>query len=214
MRLSTDEARVLGFLALLMVLAATARMLDRAPELEPELAALDLAAMEMAVDADRAARERRSTPLDPTERIDPNTAPVDELARLPGVGMAVAARIVAERERAPFRTVADLARVPGIGPRTLERMTSHIALPDAGSTRGAPAGSGSAAPAGVGPVDINRADETELQRLPGIGPALAKRIIERRSTAGRFRSVEELLEVPGIGPATLERLRTLVRVGG
>lgn len=214
MRLSTDEARVLGFLALLMALAGAARLLDRAPELEPELAALDLDAMEEAVDADRVARERRRTPLGPNERIDPNTAPVDELARLPGIGPAVAARIVAERERAPFRTMEDLLRVPGIGPRTLERMTSHLALAEAEPGRGVRAGSGTMATAGDGTVDINRADEAELQRLPGVGPALARRIIERRDRAGRFRAIEDLLEVPGIGPATLARLRPLVRLGG
>lgn len=56
-------------------------------------------------------------------------------------------------------------------------------------------------------VSINDADEWTLQRLPGVGPALAGRII-----AGRpFHSVDDLLDVSGIGPATLERLRPLVR---
>ncbi|WP_145279804.1 ComEA family DNA-binding protein [Tautonia plasticadhaerens] len=49
----------------------------------------------------------------------------------------------------------------------------------------------------------------ELEALPGIGPTLAARIIERRP----YRSVEELVEVKGIGLKTLERLRPLVRVG-
>lgn len=52
-------------------------------------------------------------------------------------------------------------------------------------------------------MDLNRASFTDLQRLPGIGPALAQRIKDHRP----FQSVEDLERVPGIGPNTLERLR-------
>ena len=58
-----------------------------------------------------------------------------------------------------------------------------------------------------GPVDINAAGRDELQRLTGIGPALAQRIIDYRGEHGPFRSVEDLLEVKGIGEATLEKFR-------
>ena len=63
------------------------------------------------------------------------------------------------------------------------------------------------------PVDINTAGREELEELPGIGPALAGRIIEYREANGPFRSVEGLLEVSGIGEATLERLREYVVAG-
>ena len=62
-------------------------------------------------------------------------------------------------------------------------------------------------------LDLNRAGPEELQALPGIGPALAGRIVEHRARIGRFRSVDDLLDVSGIGPATLERVRSLVRTG-
>lgn len=62
------------------------------------------------------------------------------------------------------------------------------------------------------PVDLNQADEVELQRLPGIGPALAGRIIVWRSENGGFTSVDELEAVPGIGPATMADLLDLVTV--
>ncbi len=62
-------------------------------------------------------------------------------------------------------------------------------------------------------VDPNRAGEAELQTLPGIGPALARRILESRRKEGPFRGPEDLLRVRGIGPATLERIRARVRVG-
>jgi competence protein ComEA len=56
-------------------------------------------------------------------------------------------------------------------------------------------------------VDLNRADAAELDRLPGIGPVLARRIIDYRTRHGRFSRCEELLAVPGIGPRLLERVR-------
>lgn len=60
-------------------------------------------------------------------------------------------------------------------------------------------------------VRINSASASELQQLPGIGPALAQRIVETRNS-GRFSSVEDLLRVPGIGKAKLAKLRDYVEV--
>ena len=55
-------------------------------------------------------------------------------------------------------------------------------------------------------VDINRADWPELTLLPGIGPTLARRIIESRERAGAFRNTDDLQRVPGIGPKTVARI--------
>lgn len=60
-------------------------------------------------------------------------------------------------------------------------------------------------------VRINSASAGELQQLPGIGPALAQRIVETRSR-GRFTSADDLLRVPGIGKAKLAKLRDYVEV--
>lgn len=60
-------------------------------------------------------------------------------------------------------------------------------------------------------VRINSASAGELQQLPGIGPALAQRIVETRNS-GRFSSAEDLLRVPGIGKAKLAKLRDYVEV--
>ncbi len=59
----------------------------------------------------------------------------------------------------------------------------------------------------AGPVDVDLASVTELDRLPGIGPALAARIVEDREQNGPFGSLEALDRVRGIGPALAERLR-------
>lgn len=55
-------------------------------------------------------------------------------------------------------------------------------------------------------VNLNRASSGELQALPGIGPAMAARIIAFRETVARFDSTEDLQKVKGIGPKTYEKL--------
>jgi competence protein ComEA len=65
----------------------------------------------------------------------------------------------------------------------------------------------------IGVVNINTATAVELQRLPGIGPALAQRVIEHREAMGPFAAPEHLTRVSGIGPRTLERLRPHITVG-
>jgi competence protein ComEA len=61
-------------------------------------------------------------------------------------------------------------------------------------------------------IDVNTAGSAELQTIPGIGPALAARIIDYRREHGPFESVEQLLAVKGIGPKLLTRMRDLVVV--
>jgi competence protein ComEA len=63
-----------------------------------------------------------------------------------------------------------------------------------------------------GPLDLNAADESALETLPGIGPATAAAIIQHRAEIGRFTAVDQLLDVPGIGDAKLASLRDLVTV--
>ncbi len=62
-------------------------------------------------------------------------------------------------------------------------------------------------------VDINRADAQQLQKLEGIGPVLAQRIVDWRSANGGFSTIEDLLQVEGIGPATLEGMRDFIIIG-
>jgi competence ComEA-like helix-hairpin-helix protein len=62
------------------------------------------------------------------------------------------------------------------------------------------------------PVDVNRADVAQLARLPGVGAALAQRIVEERERRGRFDSAEELRYVLGMGPKKLAAIRRFVTV--
>ena len=89
----------------------------------------------------------------------------------------------------------------------LDRVAGAAQAQPTPTTGGAGAGGepGGAEPGGT--VDLNTADATELQTLPGVGPATAEKIIAHRETVGPFTGLQDLDAVPGIGPATLDRLR-------
>ena len=179
---------------------------------------------EHAAATERAAAQgdRRGTPLAPDERLDPNRADAAELDRLPGIGPATAAAIVEARDSGlAFRRTEDLLAVRGIGPALLNRIGPLLDLsspPSAARRRPARRTVSDPRPDAADPslparaIDINRADADELQRLPGIGPALAARIVAERRVRP-FASVDDLQRVQGIGAATVARLGSTVVVG-
>jgi competence protein ComEA len=61
------------------------------------------------------------------------------------------------------------------------------------------------------PIDLNKADFDQLLKLPGIGPSMAKRIINYRSTAS-FYCIDDIMKVRGIGEKTFEKLKKLIIV--
>ena len=63
-----------------------------------------------------------------------------------------------------------------------------------------------------GLVNVNAADAIELERLPGVGPVLAARIVAYRDAHGPFQSVDALDDVSGVGPAVLEQIRAAATV--
>ncbi|SDD09047.1 competence protein ComEA [Sanguibacter gelidistatuariae] len=65
---------------------------------------------------------------------------------------------------------------------------------------------------GTAAINLNTADAVALDALPGIGPALAGRIVAWREQNGGFGAIDDLLEVSGIGPAVLSKIRDLVTV--
>ena len=87
----------------------------------------------------------------------------------------------------------------------------QIMVPDAAAAEMLSIGE-TAGGASGGVIQLNRATAEQLERLPGVGPALAQRILEWRAAHGGFTSVDQLLEVSGIGAKTLERFRDRVAV--
>jgi len=148
----------------------------------------------------------------------------------PGVvSLGAGSRVAVAIERAGGATTeADLARlnlarvvvdgerlyVPRVGETDVPAALDEAAGPAAGGA-GAGASAGGGTGAGVGDglvVDLNTADQAALETLPGIGPALAGRILAWRDEHGRFGAVEDLLDVNGIGDARFADLRDRVRV--
>ena len=95
-------------------------------------------------------------------------------------------------------------RVPRIG----EVLPDPAPQPGGDAASGARTAPGKSGGGGAsGTININTASASELEKLPGIGPALAERIVEYRDSHGPFASVDALTDVPGIGKAKLEGLR-------
>ncbi|MDO8879979.1 MAG: ComEA family DNA-binding protein [Coriobacteriia bacterium] len=82
-----------------------------------------------------------------------------------------------------------------------------------GPAAAAPAGAHAGSAAAAGTVNINAASATELEALPGVGPATAQKIVDDREKNGPFAAPEDLMRVPGIGPKKFEALADLVTTG-
>ncbi len=167
---------------------------------EPNRASL----LRQQTDSAMAQAERRRRPLEEGERIPINRASEEELDRLPRVGPSLAQAILAEREQGGgFPGPAALTRVRGVGPATAERLAPLLDF------RGAGPGRQRLGSRADQRLSLASATLQELQALPGIGPALAARILAARAKR-EVRSVEDLIRVPGIGPAKLAQLRERV----
>ena len=142
-----------------------------------------------------------SDPLLVALPIDLNQCEATALEAIPGVGTSLADAIVADRmSNGPFYGVDDLLRVRGVGPAGLETIVPFVTVGDVGPRPPRR------------PLDLNQVTADELERLPGIGPVTAARIIVDREDNGPYGSVDALQRVKGVGPKTVERLRDRVRV--
>ncbi len=95
------------------------------------------------------------------------------------------------------------------GPAATADSTAAQIADAAVETAAAPRRSGKAPPVAT---NLNTASAEQLQRLPGIGPALAARVVEHRRAHGPFRHPDEIVEVKGIGEKKLETLRPWVHL--
>ena len=145
--------------------------------------------------------------------VDVNAATESELTSLPGIGPAKAAAIVQHRTtHGPFKSLSDLDAVSGIGPATLANITPLVSFSGAVSspaTGGAEAAQSQVSAVQANAVNINAANSTELQALPGIGPSKAEAIVADRTTNGPFTSCADLERVRGVGPATVAGIQTV-----
>jgi competence protein ComEA len=146
-------------------------------------------------------------------KVDLNAATAEELAELPGIDLAHAQKIIQGR---PYKSIDQLTKA-GVSRRTIAVVRSRVTIgPSTAATTTTqpapvkPAEANKAAAAATRRVNVNTATQAQLEELPGVGPVLARAIIEGRP----YRSIEELDRVRGIGPAKLATLWPLVTVDG
>src|SRR5271167_852507 len=148
-----------------------------------------------------------------TPKVDLNSASAKDLETLPGVGEATAKKIIAGR---PYSSASDLSKA-GVSAATIKKITPLVT---AGGAAPAPvsakstaskssASAKSAAPSEAGaPIDLNSASAKDLETLPGVGEATAKKII-----SGRPYSSTSDLSKAGVSAATIKKITPLVTVG-
>lgn len=138
-------------------------------------------------------------------KLDLNRATAEELLRVPQLGKSTVERIIRGR---PYRSVDDLARV-GVSARTIESLREIVVVgpPSAPGPRVVrrPVVSGRG---GAARIDLNSADVATLQTLPGVGPTLARAIVEGRP----YDSFEDLGRVRGLTPSKFAAFRDRVTI--
>jgi len=124
--------------------------------------------------------------------IDPNIATLEELI-LAGFSLRVSRTIIHYREKGgKFRNTGDLKKVYGLTPEAIQAVAGNIRIDEPESFIADPSAEFSLR------ININTADSVVFERLPGIGPVLARRIIRYRSLLGGYCSQEQIREVFGI----------------
>jgi competence protein ComEA len=155
--------------------------------------------------------------------LDINTATQQQLEAVKGVGAATAKKIIAGR---PYKSLDELTKA-GLSAKKIEALKPYVAV---GKAPAAPAPASAAekkpkavpavkpaekkapaatpTPSAVAPVDLNMADQKALESLPGIGPALAKKIMEGRP----YQSADDLSRIKGMNKSKIDAIKDKVTV--
>jgi competence protein ComEA len=168
-------------------------------------------------------------------RVNVNSADLETLQTLPGVGPAIAQRIIDGR---PYKSYSDLEKVKGLSKSKVDAMKGQVTFgsttaksgkttksgssksaessvnkttSDNTSTKPLPPTGKSAATTG-GRININTATAEELDALPGIGPTKAQAIIDYRNQNGTFKSIDDIKNVKGIKEGEFSKIQDRITV--
>lgn len=153
-------------------------------------------------------------PAGPAEifRFDPNTLTVDRWKRL-GLTEKTALTIARYRDKGGrFYQPEDLQKIWGLPPGFYDRVRSYIDLPVRDQAYRATDKSFKAEKEAPKAVDINSADSSAFEALPGIGPKLATRIIGFREKLGGFHSIMQVKETYGLQDSVFQKIKTFLRL--
>jgi competence protein ComEA len=151
----------------------------------------------------KASKAPKASAEQPTEKVDLNTATSEELEALPGVGAATAKKIIAGR---PYKSIDDL-KAAGVPEATIDKIRPLVEVGKSGKPRSTPAAK-EEEKEGADRINLNTATEDELQTLPGVGAATAKKII-----AGRpYKSLGDL-KAAGLSESEITKITPLAEAG-
>ena len=202
-----SEQKALAFIAIVILLGGAVRVL-RAGSSAPPTALEQQALARQATAADSASRGAKRGK---TSRRGKSARTLRDTMPVVVGGVASVPRTFARPDRPFDHTPYGVVARPGFSPTTPRVDTDVNGMRPAAAPAAA---GGSRKPLPGAPVDMDLASAQEIEALPRIGPALARRIVANRDSLGAFGSLDKLRRVKGLGPASLDRLAPLVTFGG
>jgi competence protein ComEA len=161
------------------------------------------------------AAAKEETPL-----INVNKADLKTLITLPGIGEALAQKIIDGR---PYKTVEDLGKVKGIGEAKIQELTGLVSFADkvkektvkTTAAKETTAAETTAAKVKLAPgekLNINTATAEQLDALFGIGPVKSQAIVDYRTANGKFTAIEDVMKVKGIKEGEFAKIKDFIKV--
>ena len=202
-----SEQKALAFVAIVILLGGAVRVLRAGAAVAPTPAEQQGLAAQAAA-ADNAARSGAQSKGRSKRRS--SRSATDTLPRVVG-GVASVPPTYARPDRPNAHVPYGMERVSHEAPVPSPRIDTDArgllaaAAPPVAAT-------GKKSPSGI--VDLDHATAAEIEQLPRIGPATARRIVANRDSLGPFGSLEGLKRVKGMGPASLARLAPFISFGG